>query len=135
MIERSKSVIISEKGYGDHMKIAVTYEDGMVFQHFGRTQQFKVYDVEDGKVVSSRVIGNDGLSHGALGEILMREKVEVFICGGIGGGARDMIASRGIKLIPGVSGNADQAVEQYLKGTLDFDPNAACHAHGDHQCH
>ena len=115
------------------MKIAVTYEDGQVFQHFGRTQEFKVYDVEDGKVVSSRVIGNEGLSHGALGEILMREKVDVFICGGIGGGARDMIISRGIKLLPGVSGDADRAVEAYLAGNLDYDPDASCKDHGS--CH
>jgi predicted Fe-Mo cluster-binding NifX family protein len=114
------------------MKIAVTYEDGQVFQHFGRTQEFKVYDVEDGKVVSSRVIGNEGLSHGALGEILMREKVDVFICGGIGGGARQMITSRGIELLPGVSGDADAVVSDYLAGKLDYDPDASCHAHGEH---
>lgn len=117
------------------MKIAVTYENGQIFQHFGRTQQFKVYDVEDGKVISSRVIGNDGLSHGALGEILMREKVDVFICGGIGAGARDMIASSGIDLVPGVSGDADEAVGLYLAGKLEFDPEAACHNHANHTCH
>ena len=117
------------------MKIATTYENGEVFQHFGRTQQFKVYDIEDGKIVSSRVIGNDGLSHGALGEILMREKVDVFICGGIGGGAREMIASRGIKLVAGVQGDSDKAVEGYLAGTLEFDPDAECHHHGSQTCH
>ncbi len=115
------------------MKVAVTYENGQVFQHFGRTQQFKIYDVEDGKIVSSKVIGNDGLSHGALGEILMREKADVFICGGIGGGAREMIESRGIKLVPGVSGDADKAVEGYLSGTLEYDPNVSCKDHGS--CH
>ena len=114
------------------MKIAVTYENGDVFQHFGRTQEFKVYDVEDNKVISSRVIGNDGLSHGALGEILMRERVDVFICGGIGGGARQMIESRGIKLLPGVHGNADAAVDAYLAGNLEYDPNTSCHEHGEH---
>ncbi len=117
------------------MKIAVTHEDGDIFQHFGRTQQFKVYDVEEGKVIASRVIGNDGLSHGALGEILMREKVDVFICGGIGGGARQMIESRGIKLFPGVQGNADKAVDDYLAGNLDYDPETSCHSHGaEHHC-
>ena len=115
------------------MKIAVTYENGEVFQHFGRTQHFKVYEAEEGKITSSKVIGNDGLSHGALGEILMREKVDVFICGGIGGGARDMITSRGIKLLPGVSGDADRAVEAYLAGNLDYDPDASCKDHGS--CH
>jgi len=120
---------------GWNMKIAVTYENGEVFQHFGRTQQFKVYETNGDKIVSSKVIGNEGLSHGALGEILMREKVEVFICGGIGGGAREMIASRGIELIPGVQGDADKAVEAYLAGTLEYDPDTECHHHGTHQCH
>ncbi len=117
------------------MIIAVTYENGNVFQHFGRTQQFKIYDVNDGKVVSSKVIGNQGLSHGALGDILTQENVDVFICGGIGGGARDMFASKGIKLVPGVEGSADKAVNDYIAGTLDYDPNKECHAHANHECH
>jgi predicted Fe-Mo cluster-binding NifX family protein len=120
------------------MKIAVTYEDGMVFQHFGRTQEFKVYDVENGKIVDSRVIGNEGLSHGALAEILMKEKVNVFICGGIGGGAKQMITSRGIELLPGAEGEADKVVADYLAGKLKYDPNTSCHEHGEHHncnCH
>ena len=48
------------------MKIAVTYENGEIFQHFGRTEQFKLYDVEDNKVVSSEVVGTNGSGHGAL---------------------------------------------------------------------
>ncbi len=116
------------------MRIGITYEDGKIFQHFGRTEQFKVYDVEDGKIVSSKVIGNDGYSHGALGQLLMRENIQVFICGGIGGGARNMIESRGIKLLPGVEGDADEAVKAYLAGNLKYDPDTSCHEHGDHQC-
>ena len=42
------------------MKIAVTYDNGMVFQHFGHTEQFKVYDVEDGAVRASRVVDTNG---------------------------------------------------------------------------
>ena len=32
------------------MKIAVTYENGQVFQHFGHTEQFKIYEAAEGKV-------------------------------------------------------------------------------------
>jgi predicted Fe-Mo cluster-binding NifX family protein len=117
------------------MKIAVTYEDGNIFQHFGRTQQFKVYEAENGAIVSSKVIGNDGLSHGGLGEILAREEVEIFICGGIGGGAKEMLSSRGIEVVSGVTGNADKAVEAYLAGNLEFDPDHSCHNHENHTCH
>ena len=68
------------------MKIAVTYDNGNVFQHFGRTEQFKIYDVENGKIVSSEVIGNDGLGHGALAGLLANNAIDVLICGGLGGG-------------------------------------------------
>ncbi|MBQ2323711.1 MAG: hypothetical protein II379_03895, partial [Oscillospiraceae bacterium] len=69
------------------MKIAVTYENGEVFQHFGHTEQFKVYDVQDGAVVSSEIIGSNGSGHGALASLLAERKIDVLICGGIGGGA------------------------------------------------
>lgn len=92
------------------MKIAVTYENGEIFQHFGHTEQFKVYDIEDGKIVSSQVVGSDGLGHGALAGFLGSNNIEVLICGGIGGGAQTALADAGIKLYGGVSGNADAAV-------------------------
>ena len=59
------------------MKIAVTYDNGNIFQHFGRTETFKVYEVEDGKVVSSQVIGSGGVGHGALAGVLAEQKVDV----------------------------------------------------------
>ncbi|MBR4503784.1 MAG: NifB/NifX family molybdenum-iron cluster-binding protein [Candidatus Methanomethylophilaceae archaeon] len=111
------------------MKIAVTYENGEVFQHFGRTENFKIYDIKDGKIESSEVIGNGGFSHGGLVQVLLDNGVDTFICGGIGGGARDMIESRGIKLLPGASGNADACVQAYLDGKLDYDPDTECHHH------
>ena len=102
------------------MKIAVTYdnENREVFQHFGRTQFFKVYDVEDGQVTSSEIIGSNGTGHGALANLLADQSVDVLICGGIGGGAQAALAQAGVELCAGASGNADQAVEQYLKGEL-----------------
>ena len=67
------------------MKIAVTYENGQVFQHFGHSGQFKVYEVEDGKVIKSEVVGTNGQGHGALAGFLLQGNVDVLICGGIGG--------------------------------------------------
>ncbi len=127
------------------MKIAVTYENGEVFPHFGHTKQFKVYIVENGKVDSSVVIDTEGSGHGALAGILKAIRAEVLICGGIGGGAKAALAEAGIRLFGGVSGNADQAVESYLKGELAYDPEAKCDHHdhrhgeehtcGEHGCH
>ena len=104
------------------MRVAVTYEDGEIFQHFGRTEQFKVYDIEDGKVISSEVVGTDGRGHGALAGVLNELNADTLICGGIGGGAQAALAEAGIKLYGGVSGAADAAVEALLAGTLVFDP-------------
>ena len=100
------------------MKIAVTYDNGEVFQHFGKTESFKVYEVEDNKVVSSEVIGSNGTGHGALAGLLAEQGVDVLICGGIGGGAQTALTEAGIELCAGAQGNTDQAVESYLKGEL-----------------
>lgn len=114
------------------MKIAVTYENGEIFQHFGHTEQFKIYDVEDGKIVSSQVVGSDGFGHGALAGFLGSGGVDVLICGGIGGGARMALSGAGIRLYGGVSGKADDAVQAFLDGKLDYDPDVKC-SHHDHE--
>jgi predicted Fe-Mo cluster-binding NifX family protein len=114
------------------MKIAVTYENGLIFQHFGHTEQFKIYDIEDGKIISSEVIDTNGQGHGALAGVLGGAKVDALICGGIGMGAQMALAEAGIKLYGGVQGNADDAVNALLAGTLAYDPDAKCDHH-DHQ--
>ena len=126
------------------MKIAVTYENGEVFQHFGHTEQFKVYDIEDGKVTASTVIGSGGSGHGALAGLLADRAIDVLICGGIGGGAQAALAEQGIELCAGAQGSADEAVEAYLRGELvntgancdhHHEDGHGCHDHGDdHAC-
>ena len=113
------------------MKLAVTYENGNVFQHFGHTEQFKIYDIDNGRIVSSEVVGNNGFGHGSLAGYLISLCVEALICGGIGGGARNMLGDAGIKVYPGANGNADAQVEAFIKGSLNYDPNTECHHH-DH---
>ena len=117
------------------MKIAVTYDNGNVFQHFGRTEQFKVYEVEDNKVVSSEVIGSGGTGHGALAGLLAGQDVDVLICGGIGGGAQAALAEAGVELCAGAEGNTDEAVEAYLRGEL-VSTGANCDHHHEegHDC-
>ena len=122
------------------MKIAVTYENGQIFQHFGHTAQFKLYEVEDGKVVREAVVDTNGSGHGALAGFLEQSGVDTLICGGIGGGAQMAVAQASIKLYGGVSGEADTAVAALLAGNLGYDPNVHCdhhdHAHGEggHTC-
>lgn len=122
------------------MRIAVTYENGTIFQHFGHTQQFKVYDVENGKIEKTQVIDTNGSGHGALAGVLSTIGADALICGGIGGGAQMALAEAGVKLYGGVSGNADEAVNALIAGNLAFDPDVHCehhdHEHGDepHAC-
>ena len=113
------------------MKIAVTYDNGNIFQHFGKTENFKVYEVEDNKVVSSEVIGSNGTGHGALAGLLSEQGVDVPICGGIGGGAQAALAEAGVELCSGAEGDVDAAVEAYLNGTLTS-AGATCDHH-DHE--
>ncbi|MDO4581940.1 MAG: NifB/NifX family molybdenum-iron cluster-binding protein [Bacillota bacterium] len=112
------------------MKIAVTYDNGEVFGHFGHTEQFKVYEVENGAIKTTAIVPTNGCGHGALAGFLVEQKVDTLICGGIGGGAQTALAEAGIKLYGGVSGKADAAVEALLRGDLSFDANARCDHHG-----
>ena len=121
------------------MRVAVTYDNGNVFGHFGRTEQFKVYDIEDGKIVSSKILDTNGEGCGALAGILNIADVDALICGGIGGGAQMALEEAGIKLYAGASGNTDAAVEALIAGTLDASGEANCdhhgHEHGEgHSC-
>ena len=117
------------------MRIAVTHENGNVFQHFGHSEEFKVYEVEDKQVVRSEIIGSNGSGHGALARLLSEQRIDVLICGGIGGGAQAALAENGIELCAGASGSADAAVEAYLRGEL-VNTGANCdHHHGEeHSC-
>ena len=116
------------------MRIAVTYENGQIFQHFGHTEEFKVYEVEDGKIVKSEIIGSNGSGHGALASLLNDRGIDVLICGGIGGGAQKALSELGIELCAGQSGDVDEAVEAYLRGEL-VNTGANCSHHGaDHDC-
>ena len=122
-----------EKPKGDTMmRIAVTYEDGHIFQHFGHTQQFKIYDVQEGRILASEVVDTNGSGHGALAGVLTALHADILICGGIGGGAQMALAAAGIRLYGGVSGDADAAVEALVAGNLNYNPDVRCNHHGEH---
>ena len=116
------------------MRIAVTYEHGNVFQHFGHTEQFKLYDVDNGKVTGTNIVDTNGSGHGALAGLMSYLNIDALICGGIGGGAQTARAEAGIRLYGGVSGSADEAVHALLEGKLEFDSEVKCDHH-DHEAH
>ena len=131
-----ESRMAKKKGNGI-MRIAVTYDNGEIFQHFGHTSFFKLYDTEEGRITGEEVIAAPENGHGALAGFLKENGADVLICGGIGGGAQNALAQAGIRLYGGASGNADAAVKAFLEGSLSFDPNVMCshHSHSEgHSC-
>lgn len=149
---RKKKEVVSvqtEKKEREQMRIAVTNDHGEIFQHFGRTEEFKLFDVENGEVVKTQSLPTNGQGHGALGQVLANAQVDVLICGGIGGGARNILLAAGIQIIGGCAGEVDQAVKAFLAGELTgqnqtqcdchhHEENHQCGCHGehkDHHCH
>ena len=132
-----KNLVVKKKGEGK-MKVAVTYDNGEVFQHFGHTENFKIYNIEDKTIIDSNVVNTMGSGHGALAGFLVENEVDTLICGGIGGGARNALSEAGITLYGGVSGNADDAVKALIDGNLGYNPNVKCshheHSCGEHKC-
>ena len=128
--ERTKQNMI-EKEQGI-MRIAVTYDNGEIFQHFGHTEQFKLYDVEDGKIIHERIVDTNGSGHGALAGFLKAAQADALICGGIGMGAQIALAEAGVRLYAGVQGSADEAAKALAEGRLAYDPDARCDHHEHH---
>jgi len=122
------------------MKIAVNYDEGNIFQHFGKTEKFKVYETEDGKVINAFMLEATEGGHSALATLLSDNKIDAVICGGIGGGAINTLGQLGIKIYGGAQGSCDEAVDNFLKGKLVYDPEVKCAHHDehhgeDHTCH
>jgi predicted DNA-binding protein (UPF0251 family)/predicted Fe-Mo cluster-binding NifX family protein len=122
------------KGDGK-MVIAVTYDNENIGQHFGKTEFFKIYNVEGKDILSQKVIDTNGNGHGALAGYLKEYNVEILICGGLGGGARNALAENGIKIYPGAVGNADRQVEAFLEGNLEYNADIACNHHSHKEGH
>ena len=120
------------------MIIASTFDKqtGSVFQHFGRTETFRIYTIDNGKIINKKdVSAVETGGHAALAPFLHEQGVSALIAGGIGGGARSALSSYGIEVFPGVSGDADEAAKAFAEGKLEYNPEASCHHHdGEHTC-
>ncbi|MEA4884181.1 MAG: NifB/NifX family molybdenum-iron cluster-binding protein [Clostridia bacterium] len=118
------------------MIIAVGTENGVVYPHFGKAPEYTAYAIEDGKIVSKETISSPG--HGVCGmpAFMQEHRVEVVIAGGIGQGAIENLIVRGIEVVAGASGNADQVVQAYLRGSLATSPQTCgCGGHGHDHAH
>ncbi len=119
------------------MKVAVTYDNGSVFQHFGKTAQFLLADVNAGEVTNEQLCAAGGVGHGALAVLLKEWGVETLICGGIGQGAVNALQEAGIAVVRGVDMDARMALQAFAAGALADDPSKRCTHHdhdGTHTC-
>ena len=106
----------------DTMRVATTYDNGNIFMHFGRSEQFKIYDIQDDKVLNEQVVGTGGTGHGALAGLLDLEH------------DIDALTQAGITVYAGAQGSCDACVEALIAGTLAQNGEATCDCHGhDHE--
>ena len=123
------------------MRIALTYQNGNIYEHFGHTKQLKIYDIENKNIKTENIIDVNEKGHGALVALLLDNFVDVLICGGIGDGAKEALKKANIKLYGGVYGNADSIVNDFINGKLKYNENVQCSHHesyhnscGEHKC-
>lgn len=118
------------------MKVAVTYEDNKIFGHFGHTEQFKIYEIENNEVKNTNILKTNGQGHGALANFLKQNNVNVLICGGIGSGAINALTDASIEIYGGIEGNADEAVSNLINGNLTKKTDVKCNHHHEeeHEC-
>lgn len=111
------------------MRITVTFENDNVFQHFGHAKQIKLYDVQDGEILGSKVMSTMCSGHASMASLLKVIGTDILICGCIGDGAKAALAQAGIEIYGGVTGSADEAVAAFVEGNLSFNPDAKCDHH------
>lgn len=117
-------------------RIAVAYDGGNVFQHFGHTEKFKIYTYTGTEITDRQIVDTNGQGHGAIVDFLAEQGVEAVICGGIGSGAKDALSAAGIQVFGGVIGDCDKAVDDWYNGVLNYNPDIACAHHDgvEHNC-
>lgn len=131
--QTQKNTFESQPKEAHTIRIAVTYENGQVFQHFGHSEQFKFYDVKKNQITAAQITGTNGSGHRALVGFLVANDADILICGRIGGGAKAALADAGVKLYDGVSGSTEEAVKALLSGTLRYNSDLHCnHRNGEH---
>lgn len=128
--------MITLKGRDLYMnkKIAIPTDGEIVNAHFGRSQAFTIFEVQDGKVTGEEHVDAKGYEHqhAGIAQLMKTKGVEAVICGGIGPGAITGLESAGLEVLRGASGSVRNVAQSYAEGTFTSS-NAVCnHSHGDH---
>lgn len=113
------------------LKIAIASEQENVTEHFGHCLNFNIYETDNAKIIKHTSIPNPGHRPGFLPVFLADLGVNVIISGGMGGGAIDLFNEKGIEVIVGASGKAEDAANAYIAGDLKS-TGSVCHQHMHH---
>lgn len=114
--------------------VAIPFENGEIFQHFGKASAFKLYTLEGLSITNSEVVKVEGSGHDEIGLWLVWHAVTTVICGTIGPGAMGVLVGAGIKVFPGLSGATDTAITALIDGSLVAQLQSTC-SHSCHSCH
>lgn len=120
------------------MRLALPYENGQINQHFGRSREFAIVDVEGCAIKTRKNVSAANLQHNheGLAGLMRTEGVDVVITGGIGAHALSSLEDAGLKVITGVGGGIDEVVNSYMRGELVSRRTSCQHHHGEHHgCH
>jgi len=94
------------------MRVAIPTKNGMVEPVSSRVEEFTIYEVEIELVRGKTVVAFGG----KFGEFLTKESINGVICGSIRSAARNILRTKRVELIYGVSGQADDVMVRYLSG-------------------
>lgn len=113
------------------MKIAVASEGNRITEHFGHCENFNIFEVEDNRIIRKESIPNPGHKPGFLPNYLKDLGIDVIVSGGMGGGAIEIFNERGVEVITGAVGDAEEAARQYINGNL-ASTDSICNDHIHH---
>jgi predicted Fe-Mo cluster-binding NifX family protein len=100
------------------MKIAIPLFGSRVSPRFGCEPEILIVDIENHKEINRQKFSTVGLEIPQRIALLSSLSIDTLICGGIDIFCLRSLSSRGFQIIPGVIGEADEALNCFLSGKL-----------------
>lgn len=115
------------------MKVAVPTRGLAIDDHFGHCEAYTIFSINENNEIESTETLPAPQGCGCksnIASLLQEMGVTVMLTGSMGNGALNVLNNQGIEVLRNNTGDARNAVEQYLKGELK-DSGEACN---HHQC-
>ncbi len=92
------------------MRIAVAYDNGLIYPHFSRSPRFKIYDFAGRQLIGTHIVQGWRIFGGSMADLIKELDVHLLICDNIGFGTRIVLAACGVEIRDRMTGDADRAV-------------------------